>query len=452
MRREKVKWLLVVALCFGAFLMARHYWHPTPDPLQAQFIKAKHAEARSLASIETNPIPSKVWALFRAAERNDIKSEADIYAKLGETEYSPRTNHLVIEKLWDDLRDAIGRPNKKGFHQHYSQPIWTPIHEVDAAIHLFHESNPKLIRRLGGEIADQIGTNCVLFTTTDVSRIAVLCVSGTQLEQRSSYAIALNALADGSYMEYLRRHLKQTWAIPTPQDSQYAFQEYMQEAQRRLSEFYRTNDSAVPYQEGNNRLAVWDINAKLARSFVTNNPGREFYVTDASTADWMLPNLEPVGPIMRLHAEPLGIPSPEIVQRDRNYWSRLIGEWLGDWLGEATSVEEVCRFGEAVYVGKDFSSFKGDISFVADERIRVEFGRMRASIGLVYAWQADHAASASEQLRLRAEADFAFRQAIALSPFSIETAETYADFLKGIGRGDAAEAVLQLRKRTSHPP
>jgi hypothetical protein len=452
MRRQKLKWLCAIVICVVAYWLVRRYGHPTPDPLQAQFIKTKHAEARSLASTETNPIPPKVWAFFRAAERNDIKSETAIYAKLSETEYSPRTNRSAVEKLWDDFRDAIGRPNKKGFREYYSQPIWTPIYETDAAIHLFRDSNPEWIRRLGGEIASPIGTNSVLFTTTDLGRIAVLCTSGTQLEEKSSYAIALNALADGSYMEYLRQHLKQAWAIPTPQDSQNAFQDYMQEAQRRLREFYRTNDNSVPYQESNGSVAVWDINSKLARVFMAKNPGRKFYVSDVSTAEWMLPNLEPAGPIMRLRAEPLGILGPEIVQRDRNYWSRLIGEWLGDWLGESTSVEEVCRFGEAIYVRKDFSSFKGDISFVADERVRVEFGRMRASIGRVYAWQADHAASLPEQQRLRTEADFAFRQAIALSPFLMETAGTCADFLKGIRRRDAAEAVLQLRTRKSLAP
>ena len=443
MIRKTRKWLLILGLCLGAFLIVRRYWHPTPDPLQAQFIMAKHAEARSLAPTETNPIPARVWAFFRAAERNDIKSAADIYGKLAESEYSPRTNRPPWEKLWDGIRDAVGIAKRKGFHETYYQPIWTPIHEADSAIHLFHGSNPKWIRRLGSEIAGYIGTNSVLFTATDTSRIAVLCVSESVARQRSFFTISLAALADGGYMDYLRQSTGNELSIPTMQDSQAAFDGYMCEAQRRMKEFYSTNAPSEPYP-GGTKPGVLEINSRLAKRFIEKNPGRIFFSDDAFSAEWMLPFLEPCGPILRLHATPVETLSADVVQRDRAYWNRLFNEWLGGWFGEGTPTEEVCRFCETVYQRKDLSKFKGDASFVADERVRSGFARLRASIGRVYQWQAEHAGSPPEQQRLRVEADYAFRQALGLCPSLPEASETYAKFLSATNRKEDALAVARL--------
>ena len=229
------------------------------------------------------------------------------------------------------------------------------------------------------------------------------------------------------------------------------FQEYMREAQRRLSEFYSTNANSTSFP-ANKTPPVFEINAQLAKRFVAKNPGREFFTDDASIAEWMLPHLEPNGPILRLRSAPLETLGADGARRNRDYWTRRVNEWLGDWLGEKTPIEEICRFGETIYGRKDLSSFKGDASFVADARVRAEFARLRASIGRVYQWRAQHAASSLEQQRMRAEADFAFRQAIALSPSLQEALETYADFLKEVGRGDEAQTVLGLRTSVSRAP
>src|SRR6185369_2209421 len=76
------------------------------------------------------------------------------------------------------------------------------------------------------------------------------------------------------------------------------------------------------------------------------------------------------------------------------------------------------------------------------------FSKERANIADLYVWRMNHAKTADEKDRMAREADFAYRQALALCPNDSETVKGYADFLKGQNRlSDAAlvtETAAQL--------
>jgi preprotein translocase subunit SecD len=74
------------------------------------------------------------------------------------------------------------------------------------------------------------------------------------------------------------------------------------------------------------------------------------------------------------------------------------------------------------------------------------FSKWRASIAGVYAWRAENGATADEKQRMADAADFAFRQAIALCPYSPEATARYADFLKKQNREADARLVEALAK------
>ena len=81
-------------------------------------------------------------------------------------------------------------------------------------------------------------------------------------------------------------------------------------------------------------MNVIGIRELLTKTIFDKNPDREFYVEESFPLDWMYPYLEPHGLIMKINRQPLPEMSDEIVQRDRDYWTKYID--ADDWrLAEA---------------------------------------------------------------------------------------------------------------------
>ncbi|MGO8764991.1 MAG: hypothetical protein ACLQSR_07640 [Limisphaerales bacterium] len=74
---------------------------------------------------------------------------------------------------------------------------------------------------------------------------------------------------------------------------------------------------------------------------------------------------------------------------------------------------------------------------------------MRSSIGGLYAWRAQHATDAAEKKRMNDAADFAFLQAWALCPCSMETVVRYVNLLMTEGR--TADALLVAETAVKMP-
>ena len=77
------------------------------------------------------------------------------------------------------------------------------------------------------------------------------------------------------------------------------------------------------------QVAVMEINGLLAKTIFDKNPNHEFYVEESFPLDWMYPYLEPHGLIMKINRQPLSELSNEIIQRDRDYWTKYID--ADDW-------------------------------------------------------------------------------------------------------------------------
>jgi hypothetical protein len=162
----------------------------------------------------------------------------------------------------------------------------------------------------------------------------------------------------------------------------------------------------------------------------------------------MYPYLEPHGLIMKISRQPLPALSDEIVQRDSDYWTKYVTPMIGGWLKPGTTIEEVAAFAEKIHAKKDLSGFAGDPQFVQSEYWSENFSKLRSSIGL-YAWRARHAADAAEKKRMNDAADFAFRQAWALCPYSEETVFRYINLLTSQNR--RADALLVAETAAKMP-
>ena len=72
------------------------------------------------------------------------------------------------------------------------------------------------------------------------------------------------------------------------------------------------------------QVAVMEINGLLAKIIFDKNPDREFYIEESFPLDWMYPYLEPHGLILKINRQPLAELSDEIVERDHDYWAKLV--------------------------------------------------------------------------------------------------------------------------------
>ncbi|HSR88379.1 MAG TPA: tetratricopeptide repeat protein, partial [Pontiella sp.] len=215
--------------------------------------------------------------------------------------------------------------------------------------------------------------------------------------------------------------------IPTPQDSNLAFQMYIK------------NDGAGADVSGGKVqvqgvAAVMKINGYLSQMIFDHNqyrtetrtdektrpvgaavvyddpvidpetglpPLRTFYVEESYVLEWMYPYLTPHGLIMKINNEPTPL-TEEIIKNDTDFWNWYIKRLLNDR------------------------------KFMRDIVARKTFSKLRSSIASLYA------------ARGRAnEAEAAFRQAIALYDLSPEANYRLTDLLTRRGRSDEALEIFE---------
>ena len=194
-------------------------------------------------------------------------------------------------------------------------------------------------------------------------------------------------------------------------------------------------------------VAVMAINALLVKRIFENNPTREFFVEESYPLDWMYPQLEPHGLIMKLNRKPLGSLSEEIVRQDLDFWSRQTIDAVGGWSNETNSIRELCSFCEKIYLRKELSGFKGDTGFAKNQDAQKAFSKLRSSIGGLYAWHFENDKNADDKQRMKKATDIAYRQAFVLCPYSPEGVYRYAQFLMSVQRFDDAVLIAETAAR-----
>jgi tetratricopeptide (TPR) repeat protein len=245
--------------------------------------------------------------------------------------------------------------------------------------------------------------------------------------------------------------------IPSPEDSQQCFTDYMQDVQRRMQLNQLTPGENVSVDPGSGKMqvsgqvAVMMINGLLCKVIFDHNPINEFYVEESFPLQWMYPYETPFGIIMKINRKPLPELPDEVFKRDHAFWSKYSDRLIGNWITYDTSVKEIVDFIEKVYLRHDYSGFKGDLRFVRDDQAQKSFSKLRSSISGIYAWRLSSQCpeeyrqkTAASSEALKRETDFAFKQAFAFCPYSPEAVFRYINFLLQYNRMDDALLVAQI--------
>lgn len=400
----------------------------------ARFAGAKRIQARELADAQTNKPPAIVWSFFDAVMVDDWETATNLSERLNKA--SGRFSN-----------PQSGTPEAAALRG----TMWQPITETSGAYEQFHDWNNKWLHRFGNEIINSIPKGSVFFGGTDPGRFLISALSESQREGKPFFTVTQNQLADGSYLDYLREMYGRKLKVPTAEDSQKAFQEYLEDAQKRLKlgklkpgEDVRIVENRV---QVSGQVAVMEINALLAKVILEKNPDRGFYLEESFPLEWMYPHLSPHSLIFELHPKPLLQLSAETVIKDQEYWKKFVGELVGDWITEKTSVQDLCSFVEKVYLRKDLNGFKGDAGFAKNESAQKCFSKLRSSIAGLYAWRTGHTKDEDEQEEMRKSAELALRQAYALCPTLPEALYRYVNLLVERKRVDAAILLAEMSLR-----
>ncbi|MEA2069393.1 MAG: tetratricopeptide repeat protein, partial [Verrucomicrobiota bacterium] len=274
-----------------------------------------------------------------------------------------------------------------------------------------------------------MGTNAIFFGGTDPGRFVPTYMIYSAKVRQDVYLITQNALADNTYMNVMRDlYGDQIW-IPSPLDSNRAFQQYVQGVQSgkiQAGADVKTEGGKVQVQGVG---GVMKINGFLSKMIFDHNqyltetktnertrpvgaavvytdppidsktglpPARTFYVEESYVLPWMYPYLTPHGLIMKINNKPTPL-SAEMVKNDTDFWKWYVARLLGDQ------------------------------KFIRDIVARKSFSKLRSALAGLYA--------ARGKPR---EAEAAFRQAVALYDLSPEANFRLADLISKQGRFDEA--------------
>lgn len=285
-----------------------------------------------------------------------------------------------------------------------------------------------------------MGTNALFFGGTDPGRFVPTYMIYCPQVRPDVYLITQNALADNTFMAVTRDlYGDQLW-IPSQADSNRAFQEYVQAIQSgKLAA-----GADVKMEGGKVQVqgvgGVMQINGILCKQIFDHNQyitetktdektrqsgaavvprdpvgpdgklrKRDFFVEESYVIPWMYPYLTPHGLIMKINNEPTAI-TPEMVKNDHDFW---------DW-----------------YVAR----LVGDQKFIRDVVARKTFSKLRSAIAGLYAARGN-----------MPEAEYAFKQAVALYPLSPEAVFRLADlYMREHRFDDARKVVSEFTQQDEH--
>lgn len=411
-----------------------------------QFFAVKEGQARELVELDKKwqdseklTIPPEVWSYFAAAHKGDWRKVALLYYSLSARSYQfeqPKT-----AEIWRST-------------------VWQPVNETFRAYEQLCCADPKHTLAYGREILDSMPPGSVFFAGTDAGRFVTTFLAKSQATGDPVFIISQNALTDGLYLSYLRSMYGGKIHVPSTEESESAFTNYLADAAIRLAEHRLKPNEDVKLVNGtlqiSGQVAVMEINELMAKTIFNQTPDREFFIDPQIPLDWIASNAIPHGFVFKINRTPQDTLNPEVVGADREFWSQHIKRMLGDWFSEKSSIVDISNFTERVYLRKDLSGFTGDAQFVQTvwpwRPLRpflgagATYSKSRSNIAKHYAWRADNSTSATERDRMNSEADLAFRQALALCPYQTDTLNGYLLFLQAQKRADDMEAVLKLAR------
>jgi hypothetical protein len=291
--------------------------------------------------------------------------------------------------------------------------LWGPILEAQLIAECAHDWPAQKLLDYGQATLGSLKTGMVYVGGTDPGRgIPTLLNETSDGEQH--IVITQNGLADGTYLQYLTYLYGDRMATLTPEDNQRAFQEYMDDARKRLAHDQQFPDEPKQVRPGEDlrmvndrfqvsgQVAVMAINENLLRILIAKNPNLSFALEESYPLKSTYPNAAPLGPLMELDLQDVQAAfTRQTATQTVNYWRDSLPQLLSDPAAAADSPDR-----------------------------------------LTYAKMAAAQAALLTEHQFPAEAEQTYREALQISPASPQAAYGLAQLLTTTGRPDEARQLV----------
>jgi len=288
----------------------------------------------------------------------------------------------------------------------------------------------------GTDMLRDVDRDAVIFGGTDPGRFVptytIFCESAQNprwkrdknFNRLDLYIITQNALADNTYMKYIRGHYdesrrteynwferwlgrhemypKEPIKIPNDEEVARAFGEYVRQSGQQVKPGQRVVVEGI--------AGVFAINGMISKMiFDKNKDKHSFYVEESFPMDWYYPHAVPHGLFLKIERDPVAQLPPERVAADRKFWD--------------------------AYAAKLMAEKK----FLNDRPARMSFAKLRSSIANIYAYR-----------QMWGDAEYAYRQALSLAPQNSEVVFRLSEVMVRLERFD--EALDLVRKFQATDP
>lgn len=215
---------------------------------------------------------------------------------------------------WDELKALFGslkalKESREGTEA--LRTLWPAVMETYGVAQAANDWPAQKMLDYGQAVLGSLRPGMVYVGGTDAGRfIPTLLNEISDGEQH--VVLTQNGLADGTYAEYLRFLYGDRMTTLTPEDSQRAFQDYISDAQKRLTHDQQFPDEQPQVRPGEDirltdngvqvsgQVAVMAIGERLLQMMMDKNPGLSFALEESFPFKSTYPNAIPLGPIMEL--------------------------------------------------------------------------------------------------------------------------------------------------------
>ena len=244
-------------------------------------------------------------------------------------------------------KDQLNQPRSPELYQ-----IWRPIQEAWGAAREAHNWPPQRLLDYGQAVLGSLRPGMVYVGGTDPGCFIPTFLNETSEGERH-VVLTQNALADGSYLDYLNFIYKDRMNALTPDDLQRAFQEYTADAQKRFQHDQQFPDEPKQMRPGeefhmdeNNKIsvsgqvAVMTMNEALFQKLMDKNPDASFAIEQSFAFTSIYSNAAPLGPLLELRVQDTGDTlTTEHAAQSVGYWRGISQQLLSD--PEAANSAEV---------------------------------------------------------------------------------------------------------------
>jgi hypothetical protein len=222
------------------------------------------------------------------------------------------------------------------------QHLWPAIVDAYGAAEQVHEWPAQKLLDYGNAVLGSLRPGMVYVGGTDNGRWIPELLNDTSDGERH-VILTQNALADGTYLDYLRLQYDERLSSLTAEDSQHAFEEYLADARKRLDHDTNFPDEPKQIRPGEDirvtdnrtqvsgQVAVMSINEKLLQALMAKNPDAQFALQESFPLKGTYGDALPLGPLMELQAKDgKDAFTPERATQWLDYWRNTAQQVLAD--------------------------------------------------------------------------------------------------------------------------